>query len=113
MNAIKYLFLVMELHESPDERPVIHGIFTDLYMSMTIFNTAINGCTNPCSKQYFSGGDVARVEVADGPRRGLCWVIERIPVTTRPDMRLNEGAGFDFGVHSGAALEAMDKAGVL
>lgn len=113
MNAIKYLFLVMELHESPDERPVIHGIFTDLYMAMTIFNTAVSSFTYPSSKQYFSGGDVARVEVADGPRRGLCWVIERIPVTTRPDMRLTEGPGFTFGVHSGSALEAMDKAGVL
>lgn len=113
MNIIKHLFVVMELHESSDERPVIHGIFTDLYMAMTVFNTAVSGYTHPYSKQYFSGGDVARVEVTDGPRRGLAWVVERIPVTTRPDMRLSEAPGFTFGIHSGAALEAMDKAGAL
>jgi hypothetical protein len=113
MNIIKHVFVVMEIDESAEERPVIHGIFTDLYMAMTVFNTAVGGYTHPYSKQYFSGRDVAHVEVTDGPRRGLCWVVERIPVTTRPDMRLTEGPGFTFGVHSGAALEAMDKAGIL
>lgn len=114
--TITHVYLVSELHESPDERPVIHGVFTDLYMAMCAFNFAVRGFQDHRLKAYFSDSDdVARVEVPDGPHRGHCWVVERLRLTTLPDMSVTEHhprpAG--YGAMSPAALEAWDKAGKL
>lgn len=102
MTTVSLVYLVSELHESPDERPVILGIFTDLYMAMCAFNLAVNSF-NPGTKQYFSGGgDIARVEVTDGPHRGHCWIVERLPLTTKPDSCIVEhcaGNGRPAPVH--------------
>jgi hypothetical protein len=114
MNTITHVYLVFEILEDADERPVIHGVFTDLHMAMCVFNLSVR--QQPGQKNYFSDeGDVARVEVANGPCKNRCWIVERVPLTTLPDMSVTEHrprpAG--YGAMSPAALDAWDKAGKL
>ncbi len=85
-----HIFLVMELPNDKDERPIMHGAFEDCYAAMYLFGIVANELRSRAGGKthlsfYTGPDDVARVEIESGEYNRHCVVVERIRLNRRPE----------------------------